>query len=357
VSAVARAESPAPSPLSREAIAVVDTHGMLGAILDQPAHLHDALRRAREADLPAIGCPREILVCGMGGSAIGGDLAAAALAGAARAQLRTLRDYEPDSWVNGESLAICASYSGNTEETLSCYDGLGAAGAQRVAITAGGELQRRAQTDGVPVISVPPGLQPRAAVCYMLVSVLHCAARAGAAPDLTAEVPAVSLALFRHAVDWGPDAGDHSLAKRLARGLHGTLPVVYGGGPTAPVALRWKAQLNENPKLAAFWGTLPEIDHNEICAWEDAGRAGACAVFLEDEEQHARTQRRIDLTAQAVMRAGAPVIRVPSTGNTRLERLMSLVFLGDLVSLYLAVLRGVDPTPVGAIERFKLALG
>jgi glucose/mannose-6-phosphate isomerase len=357
VSAVARADGAAPSPLSRAAIAAVDAHGMLEAILDQPAHLHDALRRAREAEVPAGHCPREILVCGMGGSAIGGDLAAAALAGAARAQLRTLRDYEPDSWVDDESLAICASYSGNTEETLSCYDGAGAAGARRVAITAGGELQRRAQADGVPVISVPPGLQPRAAVCYMLVSVLHCAARSDAAPDLTAEVPAVSVALFRHAVDWGPDAGDHSLAKRLARGLHATLPVVYGAGPTVPVALRWKAQLNENPKLAAFQGALPEVDHNEICAWEDAGRAGACAVFLQDEDQHARIRRRVDLTANAVMRAGAPVIRVSSIGTTRLERLMSLVFLGDLVSLYLAVLRGVDPTPVEAIERFKRALG
>jgi len=109
--------------------------------------------------------------------------------------------------------------------------------------------------------------------------------------------------------------------------------------------------------MAAFCGTLPEIDHNEICAWEDAAQTGACAVFLDDEEQHPRIRRRIALTAAAVADAGATVIRVSTSGVTRVERLMSLVFLGDLVSLYLAVLRGVDPTPVEAIERFKRALG
>jgi glucose/mannose-6-phosphate isomerase len=330
---------------------------MLAAILAQPMHLHDAVRRARATELSSGRAPREVLVCGMGGSAIGGELAAAVLAGGARSQLRTLRDYELDSWAGDETLAICASYSGNTEETLSCYAGAGAAGAQRVAVTAGGELQRLALADSVPVISVPTGLQPRAAVCYMLVAVLHVAARSGIAPDPIADVSRVSLALARWATSWGPDAPNDSLAKRLARGMEGRLPVVYGAGVTEAVALRWKAQLNENPKMAAFQGTLPEIDHNEICAWEDAARAGACAVFLEDEEQHPRVRRRIDLTAAAVEKAGAPAIRVSIKGASRLERLMSLVLLGDLVSLYLAVLRGVDPTPVEAIERFKHALG
>src|SRR5688572_15468171 len=182
-------------PLTREAVAGVDERGMLAAILAQPMHLHDAVRRARTTELSSGRAPREVLVCGMGGSAIGGELAAAVLAGGARSQLRTLRDYELDSWAGDGTLAICASYSGNTEETLSCYAGAGAAGAQRVAVTAGGELQRLALADGVPVMSVPTGLQPRAAVCYMLVAVLHCAARSGIAPDPIADISRVSLAL------------------------------------------------------------------------------------------------------------------------------------------------------------------
>jgi glucose/mannose-6-phosphate isomerase len=133
---------------------------------------------------------------------------------------------------------------------------------------------------------------------------------------------------------------------------------VHGAGPTSAPARRWKTQLNENAAAAAFWSELPEANHNEICGWR-RGRAAAplSAVFLEDPDQHPRIHRRIDLTAAEVEQAGAPAVRIEARGDSRLERVLSLVLLGDLASVYLAVLEGVDPTPVDAIESFKTALG
>jgi glucose/mannose-6-phosphate isomerase len=224
-----------------------------------------------------------------------------------------------------------------------------------VAITTGGRLADLARAEGVPVIGVPAGMQPRAAVIYMTVGALECAALCGAAPQLHSEIDTAAGLLGTLATEWAADGAE---PRALAGALHGTVPVVHGAGPTAAVARRWRTQLNENAEVAAFWSELPEADHNEICAW-GRGRATAplAGVFLEDPDQHPRVQRRIELTAGVVEQAGAPALRVAARGVTRLERVLSLVLLGDLVSVYLALLAGVDPTPVEPIDRFKAALG
>jgi glucose/mannose-6-phosphate isomerase len=191
----------------------------------------------------------------------------------------------------------------------------------------------------------------------MIVGVLECAALCGAAPGLHSEIDTAAELLGRLAAEWGLDASEDSEAKALARVLQGTVPVVHGSGPTTAVARRWKTQLNENAEAAAFWSELPEANHNEICSWQrGTGVAPLAGVFLEDPDLHPRVQRRIELTAAEVDRAGGPSVRIASRGDTRLERLLSLVLLGDLASVYVAVLEGVDPTPVEAIERFKSAL-
>jgi glucose/mannose-6-phosphate isomerase len=318
-------------------------------VLAQPHQLGDALWRAQSAGIPNQDRPGGLIVCGMGGSAIGGDLAAAALGDRATRPITTVRGYALESWTGPDSLVLCASYSGNTEETLACFEAAGAAGAGRVALTTGGQLAEAARADGVPVIGVPAGMQPRAAVIYMIVGVLECAALCGAAPGVHAEIDTAAELLGTIAP---------ADAEPLAETLRGTVPVIHGAGPTTAVARRWKTQINENAEAAAFWSELPEANHNEICSWE-RGRAAAplSGVFLEDPDQHPRVRRRIELTAAAVERAGAPALRVPARGETRLERVLSLIMLGDLVSVKLAELDGVDPTPVEALDRFKAELG
>lgn len=344
-------------PLSSEAVAAGDPSGMLGDVLAQPLQIGDALWRAQSAGIPNLDTPGGLLVCGMGGSAIGGDLAAAALGDRATRPLRTVRSYEIESWTLPDTFVVCASYSGETEETLACFEAAGAAGAVRVAITTGGSLAEMAREEGVPVIGVPSGMQPRAAVLYMMIATLECAAIGGVAPGLHAEIDSATGLLEELAAEWGPGSVADSQAKSLAHALKGTVPVIHGAGSTIAAARRWHTQINENAKTAAFFTELPEGNHNEICGWE-RGRAIAplAAVFLEDADQHPRVGHRIALTAEAVERAGAPALRVESRGDSRLERVLSLLFLGDLTSVYLALLDGVDPTPVEPIVRFKAAM-
>jgi glucose/mannose-6-phosphate isomerase len=154
--------------------------------------------------------------------------------------------------------------------------------------------------------------------------------------------------------EWSPDGAEDSLPKELARGLHGTVAQVAGAGLTAPIAYRWKTQINENAKLPCFAGEIPELDHNEIEGWTGAAELGRfSAVFLDDSDLHPRIRQRIELTRGLIAAHAAATYRVESVGETRVERVVSLVLLGDLLSLYLAVLRGVDPSPVALLERLK----
>ncbi len=342
--------------LSREGIAAVDARDMLGDVLDQPAQMRDALERVRAAGIEKRAHPGGLRILGMGGSAIGGDLAAAAIGRRRRAPVRTVRGsgLEPTT---RDALVLCASYSGETAETLACFADAGAAGAERVVLTTGGRLAAAARSEGVPVIGVPSGMQPRAAVAYMLVGALECAALCGAAPSLRPEIQAASEPLRRLAAEWGPDAPEDALPKRLARRLRGHLPVIYGAAATAPVAFRWKTQINENAKLPAFSAELPEADHNELNAWEGApGLAPLAAIFLDDGGADESLRRRVVLTAREIGAYASALEEVPAFGSTPVERVAAGVMLGDFLSVYLAVLRGVDPTPVEAIERFKRVL-
>ena len=337
--------------LTGDAIAAVDPQDMLGDVLAQPAQVDDALWRSDAAGVPRRYMPGGLVVCGMGGSAIGGDLARSAIGGRAGRPLRVVRGYDLVPWMAGDALVMCSSYSGNTEETLSCFHAAGVLGAPRVVVTTGGELAELARAASVPVIGVPSGMQPRAAVVYMTIATLHCAAAAGVCEPLTREAEGAGRLLGRLAAEWGPEAGDDSLAKSLAGALDRTVPVVYGAGSTAAVATRWKTQINENAMQPAYTAGLPEANHNDLCAWERTGDfARFAAVLLDDAHLHPRLRRRIALTADVV---GGQAHVVESVGETALERVLGLVFLGDLVSVYMAVLAGVDPTPVEVLERFK----
>ena len=341
--------------LSAAAVASVDHSDLMGDVLDLPAQLEDALWRVEAAGLPRRDAPEGLVLCGMGGSAVGGELAVAATGRRARRPLRVSRDYELDPWIGAGALVLCSSYSGYTEETLACFAAAGAVGASRVALTTGGALADSARAEGVPVIGVPSGLQPRAAVAYTTVGALECVAACGAGDPPAEEVRAAGRLLETLIEEWGPDAPEGSEAKAIARGLEGALPVVYGAGATVAAARRWKSQLNENAKLPSFASVLPEADHNELIGYERArGLAPLHAVFLGDEGQRPELRRRLELTAEVVEATrAAGVTRVEARGNTALERLLSLVLLGDLVSVYLAVLAGVDPTSVLALENFK----
>jgi glucose/mannose-6-phosphate isomerase len=341
--------------LTPDAIAAADPQGMLGDVLAQSHQYEDALWRTESAGIKKCDFSRGLVVCGMGGSAIGGDLAAAAVGLRASAPITTIRGYDLPAWVGPETLVLCASYSGNTEETLHCFEAAAAAGAPRVAVTTGGKLAEAARAAGdVPVVGVPSGMQPRAAVVYMTVISLQCAELAGAAPHLRSEIQEAAALAGELGQKWGPDVED-SQAKAIAHALEGRIPVVYGGRTSTAPARRWRSQLNENAKVPAFYGDLPEAHHNEVVGWHHGG-GDLFGIVLETKEEHERMALRFDVTAEVMGAAGFEALRVEAVGESPTAQVMSLVLLGDLVSVYLAVLRGIDPTPVDEIEGLKARL-
>jgi glucose/mannose-6-phosphate isomerase len=298
--------------------------------------------------------PDGLVVAGMGRSAIGGQLARAILGDHASRPLLGARAYGLPPWTTPDTTVLCASYSGNTEETLACYEAAGVIGARRVAVTSGGKLAELARADKVPVVPVAGGFQPRAAVAYMTVAALQVAALCGVGPGMNSELDVAADHLEELVIEWGPEGAPDGVAKALARQLHGTVPAIAGAGLTTPIAYRWKTQINENAKMPAYALELPELDHNEIVGWGSAGEFGRfSAVFLDDCDMHPRVKERIDLTARLIAPGAAGVHRIESRGQTTVERVFSLVLLGDLVSIYLAVLRGVDPEKVEVLDRLK----
>jgi glucose/mannose-6-phosphate isomerase len=343
--------------LGTDAISAVDSTGQTGEVLGLAEHLRDALWRVESSSAHAVDTPGGLIVAGMGGSASGGRLAAAALGPRLVRPFVTCDGYTLPGWTGPSTLVLCSSYSGNTEETLSAYDDALERGAPRLVATTGGALAGRARRDGVPVIPIPGGFQPRAAIGYSLVAALEAAALAGCGPSLHDEIEAAAKLADSLAAEWGPSSRDDSEAKSLARALHGTVPVIAGAELAAAAAYRWKCQFNENAALPAVTSVLPEADHNEIVGWEAAGELGKFSyVSLEDNDLHPRNARRAELTAEYAAVGAAPVVRVRARGTSRVERLVSLILLGDLVTIYAAVLRGVDPVDVTALDSLKATL-
>jgi glucose/mannose-6-phosphate isomerase len=329
-----------------------DRSNQLDDVLALPDHLSDALWRVESARIEPFDAPGGLVVCGMGGSGIGGDLAAVAFGNRLTRPLTTERGYELPFAMLPDRAVLCSSYSGDTEETIACYAAAEALGARRIVATTGGQLAKAARADEVPVIGLPAGLQPRAAVGYLFTVAAEVAALTGAAPGIRTEIDSAGAHL-REAI-----AGVSERAEELAEELAGSIPVIYGADLTVPVALRWKTQINENAKLPAFTAALPEADHNEIEGWDGARDVGRMsAVLLEDRDQHPRVRQRFELTAAMIEPGAQHVTRIETEGESRTERLLWAVMLGDLISLRIAAERGVDPSPIGMIDRLKAELG
>lgn len=353
--------------LSPARVAEVDVAKMIGEVSGLPRQLRDGYENARAAmagaffgAYPAIppAEPTGLVVCGMGGSAIGADLVFAALPRLAVPAV-VVRGYRPPEWVGPETLVVIVSYSGQTAEALACAAHARARGCAPVCVTSGGSLGVLAERDGLPLVTVPGGGQPRAAVGSLSMSLLAVLEAAGLCHDHSGDVEAAAAQLEADAALLGPGSEEGlNPAKSLARRLHERLAVVYGAGVTVPVARRWKGQINENAKAPAFFNELPELDHNELVGWTSLRSVAesAVAVFLYDPEGDERLTRRVELTAREYEALGVLTELVAARGPSRLARLFSLVQLGDYVSCYLAVLYGVDPTPVDAIQALKAGL-
>ncbi|MGB9792164.1 MAG: bifunctional phosphoglucose/phosphomannose isomerase [Thermacetogeniaceae bacterium] len=337
-----------------------DPDGMLETLAGLPEQCEEALLLGDKAPLPSLREPRQVVMGGLGGSAIGGDLVRVLVAREARVPVVVIRDYLLPGFVDGNTLVFLTSYSGNTEETLSAYRDAGSKGAERFVLTTGGALAEYAQRDGVPWIRVPLGLPPRSAVGYLSLPVLKVLSRLGIISfDRRDERELVETLreMRKQLGPWNPC--QKNPAKALALSLYGKIPVVYGTAQvTEAAAVRWKGQINENAKALAYYNILPEMNHNEIVGFEAPGELlGSLAViFLRDKADHPRVQARIEITKSLLKGKVAEIREYWGEGESLLSRLFSLICLGDYTSVYLALLYGINPKPVAVIDRLKREL-
>lgn len=334
-----------------QGMASLDRSGMLDEVAAFPQHLADAAELGEAA--PALDRSiNAILFVGMGGSAIGGELLQQLLIDTCPLPIMVHRENELPAWANETTLVVATSYSGNTAETRSCFRQALQRGCITLSISSNGALEQLSNSADCH-IAIPQGMQPRAALAYLMVPPLKIMERRDLLelPDMRRVVDEIN-AYGQHLAPGVPLADNP--AKRLAADVQG-LPIIYGHGYGGAVATRWRQQFNENAKLAAADFAVPEANHNELMAWAGEQQRDVTCVFLRRPDEPDAIAKRFDYMAE-IYGCHARVIQVTARGQSRLARLLSMVHLGDYVSVYLALRRDVDPTPVSLIQQLKRLL-
>ncbi len=307
--------------------------------------------------------PREyqnIVISGLGGSAIGGDILRSYALSQASLPLLVNRGYDCPAFVGSNTLFLAVSYSGNTEETLSSYQQAGAQGAAIICISSGGKLESLASQDGHAMLKIPGGLVPRAATGLLFAPAALLLEKLGIIKGVKADIEETVAVLKNLRQTLKPDISiAENQAKAIAAKMKGTIPVVWGtAGFSEVAALRWKAQINENAKSPAYYNTFPELNHNEIVGFEapEDLLAKISLIILQDEYDHPQVKKRIAITRQIVKERVKEIIDVNSQGKSWLARFYSLCYIGDYASTYLALEYGINPTPVKVIDYLKAEL-
>lgn len=346
-----------------ERIKKLDQVGMYDRIYDFPSQFEDALRLTRATPIPDWDKSKidKIVLAGLGGSAIGGDLVRSYLADRLGIPIFICRNYTLPNFVGSSSLVFVSSYSGNTEETLSAFEDASKRGAKIICMTSNGKVEEISSRKKIPCVHLPKGFQPRAALGYSFVPVLTMLERFGLVEDEEANINKARefLAENRDKYRVEVDAGKNE-AKKLAMKLHRKLPVIYAACDRFDaVSTRWKGQFCENAKMLAFNNVFPEFNHNELVGWRVLSdyRDDLIVVMLKDREDHPRIKTRMEIVKGIIEEQEVEVIEAESSGENLLSRMFSLIQLGDFISFYLAVLNKEDPTPVKVIDFLKDELG
>ncbi|MBE0479770.1 MAG: bifunctional phosphoglucose/phosphomannose isomerase [Dehalococcoidia bacterium] len=340
----------------------IDKGGMRLHLLDFPGYCSEAWEDALRFEFElASGCGEidTVLVLGMGGSAIAGDLLAGLRLSDSRTRMLVHRDYDLPGSVDAGTLVIASSYSGMTEETISAFKQSLATPAKKLVLTSGGILKSLAEEHGIPVFPVNHPGPPRAALAHSFFPLLGICQKLGIMPDAKPDVDEMLLTLKKLqdiCTDTCPTV--RNPAKKLANSLFGNLAVIYGAGYLCPVAQRWKTQINENSKSLAVYEFFPELNHNAVMGYRFPAEVldRSFVVLLRSPHLHPRTLMRYRFTAELMDQAGIRHETVDGTGDSALSQVFSLVLLGDWVSYYLALLNETDPSLVSAIDFLKKRL-
>lgn len=303
---------------------------------------------------------RCIVVSGLGGSAIGGDILRSYALSRCQVPVIVNRDYVLPAFVNDHTLVLAVSYSGNTEETLSAYQQAKQSNADIIVISSGGQLSALAREDGYLVIAVPGGMSPRAASGYLFCPLALILEKMGLLPDAREDLQETWQILqgLREEINHDVPEGNNP-ARQLAQQMKDRIPVIWGSsGHSEIAALRWKAQINENAKAPAYYNAFPELDHNELVGFEAPSEllGKLLVIILCDPDDHEQVKKRIRITEDIIKTRVAGTIEIKTRGRSWLAKLYSLIYIGDYASFYLALEYGINPTPVKVIDYLKAEL-
>jgi glucose/mannose-6-phosphate isomerase len=333
---------------------------MLEKIMGFPQQIKDAQAIGEKIDFAKSAGKgfNKIVFCGLGGSAIGADLIRSYVALECRVPIFVNRDYTIPAFVDKDTLLIISSYSGNTEEILSAYEKGKERTSQIVTITTNGKVRELAEAGGLPCILIPKGFPPRCALAFSSIPLIILLSKMGLISDKTREIEDASntLAELRDK-ELAPSVEDaKNISKSIANDLHKKYSIIYGANQHIDsVVTRWRGQLAENSKALSSTHIFPEMNHNEIVGWANPKNLmkDLVVIFLRDKADHARVKMRMEISKTIIAKENVRMIEVESKGKTLLGRIFSLIYIGDFVSLYLAILNGVDPTPVESVMYLK----
>ncbi|MFZ1728754.1 MAG: bifunctional phosphoglucose/phosphomannose isomerase [Bacteroidota bacterium] len=345
-----------------ERISLLDSHDIYSVLCDYPGQARTGMDVGNAVNLSSIAAPelRNMLVCGMGGSAIGGDVLRVFAEQKARIPIAVNRGYIIPGYIDQHSLVVVVSYSGSTEESLAAYAEARRRNAQCVVVTSGGKLLQQAEADGVPAAIIPGGLAPRCALGYLFFPLLMIAARLDILDVQHSALQAAIAVLEDCTRDYADHLSQENQAIAIAERLRGKLPVLYGAqlGLDA-VLMRWRCQIEENAKMLSYSNVFPEMNHNEIVGWEQNEEMlrRIAVVVLHDRDDLPQIRKRISVTLDIIRPLAGDIIEVYANEDHPLARILGLICLGDWVSFYLAMTSGVDPFPIVNIDRLKAELG
>jgi len=335
----------------------LDASGMLDHLHQFPEQCRLAWEKVLKFNLPPEYSPVDkVVILGMGGSAIGGDMVRRLALAESKVPVWVHRDYGLPPFVDRKTLVIASSYSGNTEETLSAFTASLKTPAKKLAITTGGRLKQLAAKEGITVYSIDYQAPPRAAFPHSFVPLLGIFQKLGLLGDKSADLKQalqILNQLSKDLVETTPLVTNP--AKQLAARLRGNLALIYGGEVLSEVARRWKNQLNENSKAWAFFELFPELNHNAVAGYDfpPEVKDRVFVVLLHSALFSPRSRLHYEATAKVLAESGIGHEVVEALGETALAQVMSLVLFGDYVSLYLAMLNEIDPTPLAAVDFVK----
>jgi glucose/mannose-6-phosphate isomerase len=343
-----------------EKVRKIDKSNMLSHLMKTPAYCLDVIKRAKRVKVPERVKPKNIVIAGMGGSAIGGEILQNWLRDELPIPIQVCNDYTLPAYANKGTLFFANSYSGNTEESLSTFLGAIRRKCMTITITSGGHLLSLSKELQVPYVNIPSQLPPRAALPYLFFPLPVLMERMNVLPSVDKNLQEAIHVLKKVGEENAPEIPtEDNPAKKLALELVETIPIIYGFRQYGSVAHRLKTQFNENSKVPSKYDVFPELNHNETVGWEapELLTKNYSIILIRDPGEPPEIRHRIETTKSLVLHKAKKVLEIFARGEGKLAKMFSVLRVGDFTSVYLAILQGVDPTPVKTIDEVKRELG